>query len=195
MSLPAVETHPLTPDRFGDFERLMGPKGGYGGCWCMLWRLGKAAYDEGRGGANRAAMEDVVRAGPPPGVLAYDGDLPVGWVSVAPRQVFVRLSSSRVLKPVDERPVWSVSCLYVARGHRRKGISVPLLRAAADLARSHGAACLEGYPVAPDKSSYPVSYAWTGFHEIFLRAGFREVARRSPTRPIMRLELAPELAP
>jgi GNAT superfamily N-acetyltransferase len=185
----ALAIHPLTGDRFADFERLMGPKGGYGGCWCMLWRLGKGAYDELRGEGTRAAMEALARAGPPPGVLAYDGGTPVGWVSVAPREVFVRLRTSRVLKPVDDRPVWSVSCIYVARSHRRRGVSVPLLAAAVELARDHGADCVEGYPVAPDKSSYPVSYAWTGFREIFVRAGFREVARGSPTRPIMRYEL------
>ncbi|WP_417767443.1 GNAT family N-acetyltransferase [Stappia sp.] len=190
MSSPDLATFPLTPERFADFEQLMGPKGGYGGCWCMLWRLGKGAYDELRGEGTRAAMEELVRTGPPPGVLAYDGETPVGWVSVAPREVFVRLRTSRVLKPVDARPVWSVSCLYIARSHRRKGVSAALLAGAIELGRELGAECLEGYPVAPEKSSYPVSYAWTGFRENFLRAGFKEVARGSPTRPIMRYDLA-----
>ena len=189
MSGKALVTRPLTAERFYDFETLMGPKGGYGGCWCMLWRLGRKAYDEMHGEANRKAMADVVRAGPPPGLLAYDGEAPVGWISVAPREVFVRLETSRVLKPVDDRPVWSVSCIYIARSHRRRGVSTVLLNGACGLARDHGATCLEGYPVSPQKSSYPVSYAWTGFHEMFVRAGFEEVARGSPTRPIMRLEL------
>lgn len=187
-----VTTQALTADRFGDFEQLLGPKGGYGGCWCMLWRLGKKDFDETRGDGTRGRMEALVEAGPPPGVLAYDGETPVGWASVAPREVFVRLASSRVLKPIDDRPVWSVSCLYIARSHRRRGVSVRLLRAAVELARIHGAQCVEGYPVAPQKTSYPVSYAWTGFRELFVRAGFQEVARGSPTRPIMRFELTGE---
>ena len=184
-----LATHPLTADRFGDFERLMGPKGGYGGCWCMLWRLTKKDYDAACGAGTHAAMKALVEAGPPPGVLAYDGGTPVGWVSVAPREAFVRLASSRVLKPIDDRPVWSVSCLYIARSHRRKGVSVSLLTAAVALARDHGAECVEGYPIAPQKPSYPVSYAWTGFRETFIRARFTEIARGSPTRPIMRFEL------
>lgn len=191
MSEPLVVVRPLTPETFGDFAQLMGPKGGYGGCWCMLWRLGKTAYDQQRGEANRAAMERLVCSGAPPGVLAYLDGKPVGWASVAPREVFLRLASSRVLKPVDERPVWSVSCLYIARANRRQGLSVALLEAAVNLALAQGAECVEGYPIAPASATYPISYAWTGFHETFLRAGFREVARRSPTRPIMRFQPAP----
>ena len=110
----SVTTAPLTPELWGDFETLMGPKGGCGGCWCMLWRLRKRDYDAMKGAANRDAIRAAVVAGPPPGLLAYDGVTPIGWISIAPREVFRRLDTSRVMQPVDDRPVWSVSCFLIA---------------------------------------------------------------------------------
>jgi len=178
--------HPLTADRWADFEALMGPKGGVGGCWCMLWRQSKRDYDRNAGDGNRAAMRALVERGPPPGLLAYDGDRAVGWLSVAPRSAFSRLEGSRVLQPVDGEPVWSITCLLIARSHRRRGIGTTLLEAAAEFAHAQGATLLEGYPVAPRNGRYPDAYAWTGIERQFLAAGFREVARRSPTRPIVR---------
>ena len=177
---------PLTADRWPDFEALMGPKGGCGGCWCMLWRLPKRDYDAMKGAANRDAIRAVVERGPPPGLLAYDGGVTVGWISIAPRAEFPRLETSRVMQPVDDRPVWSVSCFLIARSHRGRGVATALLDAACAFAREHGATIVEGYPVAPVKSPYPETYAWTGFESVFLRAGFAEVARRSATRPMMR---------
>ncbi len=188
-SPPDVAIHPLTPERREDFETFMGPKGGVGGCWCMLWRQSKADQDRGAGEANRLAMQGLIGRGPPPGLLAYLADRPIGWVSVAPRRSFVRLANSRVLQPVDDAEVWSVSCLLIARGHRGRGVATGLLTAACDFARAQGARLLEGYPIAPKQARYPAAYAWTGFAEQFLRAGFREVARRSETRPIMRKAL------
>lgn len=186
---PAVTTAPLTADRWPDFEALMGPKGGCGGCWCMLWRLHKRDYDAMKGAANRDAIRAVVESGPPPGLLAYDSGVAVGWISIAPRGEFPRLETSRVMQPVDDRPVWSVSCFLIARSHRGRGVATALLDAACGFAKEHGATIVEGYPVAPVKTPYPETYAWTGFESVFLRAGFQEVARRSDTRPIMRREV------
>lgn len=184
--MPDIEIAPLTPDRWPDFEAVMGPRGGAGGCWCMLWRLKKRDFDALKGDGNRDAMRNVVEDGPPPGLLAYDGGACVGWISVAPRSAFPRLETSRVMQPVDDTPVWSVSCFLIAKGHRRRGVGVALLEAACGFARAHGATVVEGYPVAPGKDGYPDTYAWTGYDSVFRRAGFAEVARRSATRPIMR---------
>jgi len=186
----SLTIHPLTPDRWADFAALLGPKGGVGGCWCMLWRQSKRDYDRNAGDGNREAMRRLIEKGPPPGLLAYDGDRCVGWLSLAPRGAFARLQSSRVLQPVDKADVWSITCLFIARGHRRRGVGTALLQAAGDFARLHGARILEGYPIAPREGRYPDAYAWTGIECQFHAAGFREVARRSPTRPIMRQELA-----
>ncbi|MDT8344176.1 MAG: GNAT family N-acetyltransferase [Thermohalobaculum sp.] len=187
MNAPAI--HPLTPDRLADFEALMGPRGGAEGCWCMLWRLTAAAFKAGKGEANRDAMRARVGAGRPPGLLAYLDGAPSGWISVAPRDEFPRLQGSRILAPIDARPVWSVTCFFIARQARRRGLTVALLDAAARFARDHGAGCLEGYPVDPGGAPYPGTFAWTGLAPAFLAAGFREVARRSDKRPIMRRAL------
>ena len=141
------------------------------------------------GDANRAAMKTIFDAGDPPGLIAWQGDRAVGWIQVAARSEFPRLGSSRVLQPVDDLPVWSVSCFLVDESARHQGISVALLRAACEFARDRGATHLEGYPVDPAKPKYPAVYAWTGFLGSFRSAGFEEVARRSPTRPIMRKAL------
>lgn len=185
---PALTVHPLTPERWNDFVRLFGPRGACAGCWCMWWRLPAAAWRQGRGDAHRRAFQEVVRRGPPPGLLAYADGEGVGWCALAPRPVFVRLARSRTLQPVDDRPVWSVVCFFVARGWRGRGVSRALLEAAKEFARDRGATCLEGYPVEPARRQAD-AFVYTGLASTFRRAGFVEVARRSPTRPVMRCEL------
>ncbi len=155
----------------------------------MLWRLEPAEFEAQKGAANRNAMRRLARAGTAPGILAYEGDTPIGWCAIAPREAYPALARSRVLKPVDDLPVWSVSCFFIDRAHRRKGVSVKLLEAAVDYAGSRGAEIVEGYPVEPAGGDYPAIYAWVGLAKTFGKAGFRECARRSPTRPIMRREV------
>ncbi len=186
-----IVIRPVSPETWPAFEDLMGERGGYGGCWCMAWRLSAKAFDKEKGPGNRAAMKKLVcdrqaPNTPPPGLLAFDGDEAVGWCSVAPRQQFKRLESSRVLKPVDDAEVWSVSCFLIRKSHRKQGLSLLLLNAACDFVREQGGRIIEGYPIAPTKKPYPTVYAWTGFHDVFRSVGFTEVLRRSETRPIMR---------
>lgn len=181
------EFHPLTADRWQDFEILFGEHGACGGCWCMAWRLTGKQFDEQKGSPNKKAMRTIVARGDQPGVLAYVDGEAVGWCSVAPREVFVRLESSRVLKPVDEKPVWSISCFFIAKEHRRKGLSVKLLKAAIDFVRQRGGRIIEGYPNEPKKDQ-PDVFMWTGLAASFAKAGFKEVARRG-SRPIFRYEL------
>ena len=152
----------------------------------MTWRLPRAQYEQGKGAANRAAFKRRVRSGVPPGVLAYLDDEPVGWCAVAPRAEYDYLTRSRVLRPLDDRPVWSISCLLVAKPHRDRGISVRLLQAAVHMAGESGAEIVEGYPVLARSGRMPDAFAWTGTLSAFRAAGFEEVARGSPTRPIMR---------
>lgn len=184
----AAVFHPLTPDRWTDFEALLGTRGGCGGCWCMTWRLPRAHFEKGKGDSNRAAFHQRVHSGVPPGVLAYVENRPVGWCAIAPRAEYEYLSRSRVLRPIDDCDVWSVSCLFVAKAHRGRGLSVQLLRAAVEMAGAAGAAIIEGYPVIPYAPRMPDAFAWTGTLAAFRAAGFEEVARGSPKRPIMRAE-------
>jgi len=181
--------HPLTADRWPDLEKLFGQRGACGGCWCMWWRLTRAEFEKKKGPANRRAFRKIVRDGEEPGILAYAGDEPVGWCAIAPRQTYPSLERSRILKPVDEAPVWSITCFFIARPHRRRGVSVRLIEAAVKYARTRGAKIIEGYPVEPRRGSIPDAFAWTGVPAAFEKAGFKEVLRRSPTRPIMRRRL------
>lgn len=181
--------HALTPDRWDDLERLFGERGACGGCWCMFWRRPRRVFEGQKGAGNRRAFRRLVACGPPPGILAYVGGDPAGWCALAPREVYATLARSRVLAPVDDLPVWSVTCFFVARPHRRGGLSVSLLRAAVDHARRQGARIVEGYPVEPRKGAMPDAFAWTGLASAFRAAGFRETIRRSATRPIMRRRL------
>lgn len=182
-----LQCHPLTAARWSDFEQLFGRNGACGGCWCMLWRLPPKQFNAQKGDENRQAMRALVEAGEVPGLLGYLDDRPVGWCAVAPREQYPALSRSRILKPVDAQPCWSVSCLFVHRAYREKGVSTQLLQAALAYVKGQGGRLLEGYPVEPrgDKP-LPPAFAWTGIAKAFVAAGFVEVARRSPTRPIMR---------
>jgi GNAT superfamily N-acetyltransferase len=183
-----VTIRPLTPSRWKDLETLFGARGACGGCWCMFWRLPRAEFERRKGDGNRRAFRKLVKEGSPPGLLAYDGRQPVGWCAVAPRAVYPALARSRILRPPDGEPVWSVSCLFVARPYRRRGLSKLLLEAAADHVRRRGGRIVEGYPVEA-KTKTADAFVWTGLASAFVRAGFTEVARRSPTRPIMRRRL------
>jgi len=180
---------PLTPERWGDFVALFGPRGACAGCWCTWARLTAAEWRERGANGRRAMMRKLVQSGEPPGLLAYDGKQPVGWIAVGRRASYKRYETSRVLAPVDERPVWSVPCFFVARTHRGRGLTVALLQAAARWAAGHGAACVEGYPIDTRGGRQAAAFVWPGLPQSFHAAGFREVARRSPTRPIVRREL------
>ncbi len=186
----ALEVHPLTPDRWADFEALFGSRGACGGCWCMWWRRTRADFLAGKGEGNRVAMRALVNSGDVPGLLAYSNGRPVGWVSLGPRGGFSRLDRSRTLAPVDDRPVWSVVCFFVAKDARGRGVAGTLLRAAADFALGQGARILEGYPTDDPPKRLPAPFVYTGVTSLFVKAGFREAARRSPSRPVMRLDLA-----
>lgn len=130
-----------------------------------------------------------------PGLIAYAGETPAAWIAIAPRAQYRRLEGSRVLAPVDEQAVWSVPCFFVGREHRGKGVTVALLKAACRWAASQGARIVEGYPNDPQASKsprMPAAFAWMGIVSSYAAAGFTEVARRSPLRPIMRRRVRAE---
>jgi GNAT superfamily N-acetyltransferase len=152
-----------------------------------MWpRLARADYVRGKGAANKRAFQRIVSTGPSPGVLAYVDGEPAGWCSIAPREGLERLRRSRVMGAVDGRPAWVVTCFFIPRPHRGRGLALPLLRAAMALAARHGGRLVEGFPHDPKGANPPGIFVWTGLAATFRRAGFREVARRSPTRPVMR---------
>ncbi|MGE3171207.1 MAG: GNAT family N-acetyltransferase [Planctomycetota bacterium] len=185
---PRLRVEPATAANWPQLCRLFGERGACGGCWCMTMRLPARDYDAGKGAPHKRRLRRRVDREPAPGLLAFAGDEPVAWISLGPRPEFARLATSRVLAPVDDRPVWSIVCMFVRRDLRRRGVSRQLLRAAAAFARRCGADVLEGYPVDP-KGSLADAFAWTGLASAYRAAGFREVARRSVSRPVFRLLL------
>lgn len=192
-SLSILEFHPLTPERWVDLEKLFGQNGACGGCWCMWWRLSRSEFMQQRGELNKKAFKNTVDAGNVPGILGYSEDQPIGWCAVAPRETFPKLERSRILKRVDDEPVWSVVCFFVSKAFRRRGISIRLLRAAVNYVRKEGGKIVEGYPVEPKKGATPDLFAFTGLASAFRKVGFVEVIRRSETRPVMRYMIAPHV--
>jgi GNAT superfamily N-acetyltransferase len=180
--------HPLTQKLWRDFELLFGAHGACGGCWCMYWKLRGKDYSANVGDNARQMQKSVVDAKIVPGLIAYSEGYPVGWIAVEPRSEYPRLAHSRTLKPVDAQEVWSITCFFVEKKHRRKGITVELLKAAVDHAKKQGARIVEGYPVDVKKKEAP-PFIFTGTASAFRQAGFEEVARNAPARPIFRFEI------
>jgi GNAT superfamily N-acetyltransferase len=176
---------PLTPDLWPALEDLFGENGPCSRCWCMFWRIG-SAYHQQPPEKNKAAFREVVKCGPPPGLLAFDGEVAVGWCQLTPRDALPWLDSTWRLKRVDDLPVWSLSCFYVRKGYRKRGVTSALIAAALDTAKRAGAPALEAYPL--DANLTP-STSHTGYASTFVRAGFQIVARHVPPRPIMRYEM------
>jgi len=180
---------PLTAGRWPALEDLFGRAGASNGCWCMYWRIGPRYRDRPRED-NQRDLEQLARSGPPPGLLAFDGGVAVGWCELAPRADLGWLARSRHLRPVDDLPVWSVPCFYVRRTHRRRGVMTALVEAAAAAAASAGAPVLEAYPVDTAVPGHTRNL-FPGVASAFARNGFRVVARRQPDRPVMRRVLSP----
>jgi GNAT superfamily N-acetyltransferase len=177
--------HPLTQKLWRDFELLFGRNGACGGCWCMYWKLRGKDFSENTGNTTRQMQKAIVDSKIIPGLLAYSDGYPVGWIAVEPRSAYPKLAHSRILKPVDDQEVWSITCFFVEKKHRRKGITVALLKAAVNHVKTQGGKIVEGYPVEAQKSQ-PDPFIYTGTASAFKQAGFKEVARYSPTRPIFR---------
>jgi GNAT superfamily N-acetyltransferase len=154
----------------------------------MWWRLARRDWVVGKGEGNKRALRKLMRGGTVPGIIAYAGGEPVGWVALAPREDYPRLASSRTLKPIDTQPVWSVSCFFIARPYRGRGLMTALIEAAATLARRRGATLIESYPSNPKQKTSDV-FLYTGTRGAFSRAGFEVAARPSKAALIMRRTL------
>jgi GNAT superfamily N-acetyltransferase len=156
----------------------------------MYYRKSGGSGGVGVAEVNRKAMKSLVDRGIVPGLIGYEDGSPVGWISLGPRRDYAKLQRSPVMKPVDDKPVWSIVCFFVDARARGRGASEALLRAGIDYARSQGATLLEAYPVDKPERSNP-DFMWFGSKRIYDRAGFKEVARRKETRPVVRRALRP----
>lgn len=188
--LTSLRFEPLTGQNWHKFVQLFGNKGACGNCWCMYFRLPKAEFDEGKiNEGNKNAMHVLVKAGRPTGILAFHEDLPIAWCAFAPREDFLKLSRSRVHKPIDDKLVWSIPCTFIDKRFRRQGVSVQLLKGLVNYARQEGIKILEAYPTIPTQKTLPDSFAWIGLYKSFERAGFEIVDSTSGNRPMVRYYL------
>lgn len=191
MSKPRLTVRPLTRDTWDDFEAVMGANGGARGCWCMHWRLSLDEWMEGKGDGNKAAMRRLAGRKTPPGVVAYLKDEAIAWCGYGDRSDFPRLQRSNLLKPVDDEPVVSLTCLLIKKDHRGEGRSQEVIVAVCDhLAKTSDVRTVEAYPVEPvgGRMAGPDN-AMTGIASAFVAAGFEEVARPRQDRPVLRYAL------
>ncbi|HET7389019.1 MAG TPA: GNAT family N-acetyltransferase [Nocardioidaceae bacterium] len=182
------EARPLTPGTWADLEELFDLPGGsiVRGCWCMYYRRsGSVSTARDAAPGNKQSLCDLVAGGTVPGLVGYLDGSPVGWISLGPRVDYARLRRSPIMKPVDDKPVWSVVCTYVAKAYRGQGLQHRLLAAALDFARDSGVRLVEAYPVDKPERSHD-GFMFFGSRSLYEQAGFREVVRRSPTRVVMR---------
>jgi GNAT superfamily N-acetyltransferase len=182
------EFYPLTPERWDDFEVLFGPNGACAGCWCMWFLMTNKEFTQSRKEGHKTALRTLVQQGAEPGLMAYADGIPAGWVALAPRENYQRLKTSEVLGPVDDQPVWVISCFYIHRDYRKSGLMEKLVSAALEFARSKNVKIVEAFPYDVKQKMGAVSI-FSGVASVFSKLGFVEVARRSELRPIMRKTL------
>ena len=189
---PGFTVRPLTPDTWTDLEELFALPGGsiVRGCWCMFYRRTGKQSGALNAAENKPQLRRLVDEGTVPGLVGYLGDFPVGWISLGPREEYLKLQRSPIMKPVDDAAVWSIVCTYVARAHRGRGLQHRLLDSAVRYARDNGVRLLEAYPVDKPERSQD-DFMFFGSRSLYERAGFTEVVRRSPTRVVMRRRLRP----
>ena len=191
---PDVAIHPLTSDRWDDLAALFEEGGDPKWCWCQFYRVRGLDWSNSSADGNRERLATLTRDGPPPGLVGYQDGRAVGWVSVAPRPAYDRLTHAKLLAPVDDKPVWSIVCFVVSRSARSQGVAKALLDAAVAWAKSEGATILEAYPSDVKGRKVPAANLYHGSLSMFEDAGFEVVARRqfnrtTPVRPIVRLDL------
>lgn len=186
MDKKKLKFYPLNKSHWKDFEKLFGERGACGGCWCMSWRLSSSEFQKNKGDKNKKLIKKIVDKEEAPGILAYYENEPIGWCAFAPREKFLRLNNSRVLASIDNEKVWSITCFFIEKNFRRKGISTELLKAVIKYCKNKKVKILEAYPTEPYSSNIPAAFAWTGIPSAFVKAGFETAKRRSPKRPIMR---------
>ncbi len=193
----ALTIHPLTADRWPDLEDLFGPqRGANSGCWCMWPRVAGVEFKAMAREDRKDAFHAIVAAGPPPGLLAYDGDRAVAWCAVGPRVSLARFQSAKTSRLVEEpgpggpaiSPIYAISCFFVRTGYRKRGLTRLLATEAIEYARAKGAAAIDVCTIEPQKK-LTWGEGFVGIASVFASLGFQEIARRSPYRPLMRLTL------
>ena len=179
-SAPVWETRPVTPDRFEDFADVVNPNRRASHCWCLSHRLRATEIAELGGDDRQAAARALCARDVPPGVVTYRDGVPVGWCNVGARADIPRLVHSTRIRPLDDVPVWSIVCVVVRGGHRKQGVTRPLIDGAVAFAAEHGAPAVEAYPADP-AGRMDTTMAFVGTRSMFGAAGFEVVGTTEAT--------------
>jgi GNAT superfamily N-acetyltransferase len=192
-----LDCRPATAERWPDLVGLFGERGACGGCWCMWWRKSRSEFARDKDERNRQDLQALVTDGPPPGLLGYLANLPVAWLALGPRSAYPVAARSRIARLPDgggngteaiRDTIWLISCLFVHREYRRRGIATAMISNAVAYAAAEGASAVDAVPVE-STSALPDAFAWTGLPSSYRASGFVEIARPGPRRPLLRLEL------
>lgn len=184
-----LKFEPLTSVNWKQFEDLMGEKGGCGNCWCMYFRLPYKTFQENKPDGNKRMMKQLVNKGMPQGLIAFMEKKPAGWIAFAPREDYMKLENTRIFKPIDDKPVWSITCFFIKREFRHQGLSGHLIKGAVEFAKRKKIKILEAYPAIPYSQNVPHPFLWVGVLSSFIKNGFKIVKQSSKSRAMVRLEL------
>ena len=188
-----IRIAPASAERFDDVEHALTGGGDGASCWCQWWMLRNKDFQSLSNEQRRELLREDLHAPVPSALIAYVDGAPAGWVKVAPRPDQPRLAATRDFQqspePFDDASVWAITCFVVRREFRGEGLAARLLDAAVDHARTHGARIVEGYPVDTAATKTSANDLYHGALSSFAAAGFTEVARPKPARPIVSLRL------
>jgi GNAT superfamily N-acetyltransferase len=188
-SISGLSFHELSSSNWKEFEELMGEKGGCGNCWCMYFRLPYKTFQKNKPDGNKKLMKQLVNKGMPQGLIAFIDKQPAGWIAFAPREDYMKIENSRVFKRIDDKPVWSITCFFVKKEFRHKGLSRHLIKGAVDFARKKKIKILEAYPAIPYAENVPHPFLWVGVLSSFIKNGFKIVQQHNKSRAMVRLVL------
>lgn len=184
MALNRIE--PLRLSNLDELEELFGNKGGCGGCWCMNYRCEKKEFEKGKGEVNRDRLFEKVKNEIPTGLIAYEAEVPIGWISIAPRTEFPRMLKSRIMQTGFTGTGWCITCLYVKPECRGRKVSDWLVQAACEFAFQQGADCVEAFPSVTGDKKLPAPFVWKGLPGMYLRNGFEVIRKASNSQWVVR---------
>ncbi|MEZ5357360.1 MAG: GNAT family N-acetyltransferase [Candidatus Zixiibacteriota bacterium] len=188
--MSTIKCKEITPELWGAFEKLFGDNGACGGCWCQHWRVpsGKEFWEDFKGAKAKMTTKKLITSGEMTGLLAFDGDKPVGWCSYGPRDVYTRINQMKPYARDDTAGVWSINCFFIDKHYRHQGVATQMLAAAVKFIRKHKVKIIEGYPTPLTKAGdkLPAAFVYAGPLKMFEDAGFEIIQRHSHTRPLVR---------
>jgi GNAT superfamily N-acetyltransferase len=172
----------LSSDTWQDFARLFEKHGGvWGGCWCMFHHTTQG-WSRRSARQNREEKELLVRSGKSHGVLVFDEDeQPFGWSQFGLREELPRVERKRGYKDAGEDSLWRVTCFFIDKEHRKKGVAREALRAALEVMEREGAKTVEAYPPAMTREGYSSSFLWAGTKHLLSQFGFKQTRKLGKT--------------